>query len=75
MRPTVRHALRAAAAVAVLLMLAILGAACDGGDPVGPDPSGSGLLDGPVLVALEVAPDTLRSPGTVVATPHPDGGQ
>lgn len=63
-----RHALRAAAAVAALALLAILGAACDGGDPVGPDSSRSRLLDGQVLVALEVAPDTLRSPGTVVAT-------
>ncbi len=63
-----RHALRAAAAAAVLTMPAILGAACDGGDPLEPDPSGSRLLDGQVLVALEVTPDTLPSPGTILAT-------
>lgn len=43
-------------------------AACSGSDLLGPEPTESQLVHGQTVVTLDVEPQSLRSPGTLLAT-------
>lgn len=43
-------------------------AACSGSGPLGPEPTESSLVHGQIVVTLDVMPEALPSPGTLVAT-------